>query len=290
MTDANSVTTKMLLMRNPWGTSDYSAAWHKDDSAWTDDLVAQVPWGIDPRTSTSDGIFTVPMSEFHNCVSNYEIAHHRASEGYSGDWYDAIDMDEQVNNYRITVPANDGALYFTVETYYYNMIPNECTTETITFNQGQSSLTYSSPFLDLQVWKQGENSYFGEYFDMDQFSHPILLTSYNANDSFTLKVRYLWMGSPAKDYTVRIYSKQKLEVLDSHGKTNMLHMDGQLPTGFTNSSYRGMPTPVEEEEIVVEALSDLFAIANAEGKFNLFALIGACFQYPAVCFNPFNWF
>ena len=110
MTDANSVTTKMLLMRNPWGTTDYSAAWHAEDAAWTDELVAQVPWGVDPRTSVEDGLFTMPMSEFskttdgYNCIFNYEIAHHRASEGYSGDWYDAIDMDEQYDDYYITVP------------------------------------------------------------------------------------------------------------------------------------------------------------------------------------------
>ena len=74
-------------------------------------------------------------------------------------------------------------------------------------------------------------------------------------------------------------------------------MDGQLPTGFTDSSFRGMNPPpvvdpVEEEEEVTEvaALGDLFAIAFEGGSFNLFAFLGACFQYPAVCFNPINWF
>lgn len=125
MTDASNVSHNMLLMRNPWGTTDYNAAWNKDDANWTEELVAQVPMGIDPRTSaTSDGIFTMPMSEFaktengYNCIYNYEIAHVRDSEGYSGDWYDAIDMGEQYDDYYITVPADDGALYFTVETYY----------------------------------------------------------------------------------------------------------------------------------------------------------------------------
>ena len=73
-------------------------------------------------------------------------------------------------------------------------------------------------------------------------------------------------------------------------------MDGQLPTGFTDSSYRGMNPPAvvdpvgEDEVTEVAALSDLFALAFADGSFNLFAFIGACFQYPAVCFNPINWF
>lgn len=64
MTDTSSVAHKMLLMRNPWGTTGYSSTWNKDDSNWTDALVAQVPLSIDPRTSNTLGIFTVPMSKF----------------------------------------------------------------------------------------------------------------------------------------------------------------------------------------------------------------------------------
>mmetsp|Transcript_214 Transcript_214/g.382 ORF Transcript_214/g.382 Transcript_214/m.382 type:complete len:117 (+) Transcript_214:1602-1952(+) len=37
---------------------------------------------------------------------------------------------------------------------------------------------------------------------------------------------------PAKDYTVRVYSKQDLTVLDSSGNNIMLHMDGKSPSGF----------------------------------------------------------
>jgi hypothetical protein len=106
----------------------------------------------------------MPMSEFsktengYNCVYNYEIAHHRASEGYSGDWYDAIDMEEQYDDYYITVPADDGGLYFTVETYYQNIIPNECTTGTIDFGGGYTA-TLSNPLLDYEVWKDGASTY-----------------------------------------------------------------------------------------------------------------------------------
>lgn len=42
----------------------------------------------------------------------------RDSEGYSADWYDAEDMDEQSHDYFISMPAKDGDLYFTVESYY----------------------------------------------------------------------------------------------------------------------------------------------------------------------------
>ena len=40
MKDASNNVYKMLLMRNPWGTTQYSAPWHKGDSKWTDALVA----------------------------------------------------------------------------------------------------------------------------------------------------------------------------------------------------------------------------------------------------------
>ena len=106
----------------------------------------------------------MPMSEFsktengYNCVYNYEIAHHRASEGYSGDWYDAIDMEEQYDDYYITVPADDGGLYFTVETYYQNIIPNECTTDIVDFGGGNTA-QLSNPLLDYEVWKDGASTY-----------------------------------------------------------------------------------------------------------------------------------
>jgi hypothetical protein len=62
----------------------------------------------------------MPIQKFVSvdCVSNYEIAHMRDSEGYVSSWYDAENMDENFHNYYVTVPENDGVLYFTVETYY----------------------------------------------------------------------------------------------------------------------------------------------------------------------------
>lgn len=67
--------TKMVMLRNPWGTTGYTGDWHKDDSSWTDSLVAEVPLDVDPRTSDSDGIFVMPISTFtdtsENCIYSY---------------------------------------------------------------------------------------------------------------------------------------------------------------------------------------------------------------------------
>jgi len=41
------------------------------------------------------------------------------------------------------------------------------------------------------------------------------------------------------EYTARVYSKQDLQVLNDRGQSNMIHMDGQSPSGFTDSNYDG---------------------------------------------------
>mmetsp|Transcript_13133 Transcript_13133/g.22195 ORF Transcript_13133/g.22195 Transcript_13133/m.22195 type:complete len:90 (+) Transcript_13133:982-1251(+) len=89
MTDASGNTHKLLLMRNPWGTSYYSGTWSKDDPNWTDDLVAQVPMGMDPRVDqATKGIFVFPMSSLGPdeqgvaCFNDFQIADMRDEEGY----------------------------------------------------------------------------------------------------------------------------------------------------------------------------------------------------------------
>ena len=52
------------MLRNPWGATFYSGAWNKDDTAWTSSLISQVPFGIDPTTSDSDGIFFMTKEDF----------------------------------------------------------------------------------------------------------------------------------------------------------------------------------------------------------------------------------
>lgn len=97
MTDASGVAHKCLLMRNPWGTVYYKDQWAKNDTNWTDALVAQVPFGVDVRTQQdSEGLFVVPINKFigTDCFSDYQIAHQRDSEGYKDRWYDKENDNE----------------------------------------------------------------------------------------------------------------------------------------------------------------------------------------------------
>jgi hypothetical protein len=66
MTELDGTVHKMYLVRNPWGTTYYSSDWYKNDTRWTDALVAQVPFGIDPRTAWDDGLFTLPYDKIIN--------------------------------------------------------------------------------------------------------------------------------------------------------------------------------------------------------------------------------
>ena len=52
-------------------------------------------------------------------------------------------------------------------------------------------------------------------------------------------VEFFFVDSPIRDYTVMVYSKQKLEVNygSASGPTNVLHMDGNKPSGFTNQQF-----------------------------------------------------
>jgi hypothetical protein len=65
-------------------------------------------------------------------------------------------------------------------------------------------------------------------------------SDYSAGDTFTFKVGFKWFTNPVKDYTVTLYSSQSIDVKDKSGNTNVLHMDGQSPSGFTGSNYKGM--------------------------------------------------
>ena len=57
-------------------------------------------------------------------------------------------------------------------------------------------------------------------------------SEYSAEHTFNIKVKYTWLDSPRKDFTVKVYSVDDRQVLDNLGNMNMLHTDGQSPSEF----------------------------------------------------------
>jgi hypothetical protein len=190
--------------------------------------------------------------------------------------------------YFIEVPKDSGPLYFIVETYYQNIIPNECTTGTLDFSSGDS-VSLSSPLLDLEIYLNDSPSFSDYRLVSDQFSYPILITDYQGGDTFKIVVSYTWFDSPAKDYTLSVYSKQELEIRDQEGEMSVLHMDGQEPSGFTHSGYRVL-VPEEPVDLEIKTLEDVFISALGTESF-IWGVIVLCFtKHPLICFNPINWF
>jgi hypothetical protein len=51
-----------------------------------------------------------------------------------------------------------------------------------------------------------------------EVKHKVIVvneTDYEAGDQFELRVRYDWNGSPARDFTVKVYSKQELHIVNA---------------------------------------------------------------------------
>ena len=61
MSDASGKVHSMFMIRDTLGTANkYNQTWNATDPNWTDALVAQVPFGIDPRKSQiTGGVFFV---------------------------------------------------------------------------------------------------------------------------------------------------------------------------------------------------------------------------------------
>jgi len=126
-------------------------------------------------------------------------------------------MDEGAHLYKFEVPAEatmtkDGlavhwdSLYVTVESYYSEVVPMSCFEEA-EGEPGHPVYEYRiDRGFDNYVWSGGEDMMHQpvQIMAYDETDNP---TGYNAGDTFEITVGYTWNGSPAKDYTVKVYSK-----------------------------------------------------------------------------------
>lgn len=182
---SGTVDHKMYMIRNPWGISTYTGSWNYADSAWTSDYISQVPHSVNPTTSYTDGIFFVNAADFLVCFESFQIAHYRDDEGYTDTWYDKEGDFGFENQYQIEVPAVDGDLYFTVETYFYGLVPGTC------WENGQA------PLITMYIYRDSVSSanlVFSRVRDWDIYHQPMSFLSYNytAGEKFIISVQYDW--------------------------------------------------------------------------------------------------
>jgi len=163
--------------------------------------------------------------DFLTCFDDFQIGHNRNAENYTDTWYD-ISGDYSFMtylNFTVEVPESSGDLYFSLEYYYWEMVPKRC------------SLFMGNPMIYTKIYKNDEMF---EYYYFDYYHEPMMFAEadYEAGDIFTIEYDTMWFFSPIpRDYTIKVYSSQDLEIKDSDGNTNMLHMDGQQPSGFESS-------------------------------------------------------
>lgn len=119
------------------------------------------------------------------------------------------------STFSVTVPAQSGDLYFTVETYYQKMIPYAC-----------QWFQFYVPFASFVIKQNGVQIASDAYWESYAQPQLLLESDYAAGDVFTIEVSYSWYGWTTMDYTVKVYSEQDLEVLDSDGNSNVVYYDG----------------------------------------------------------------
>ena len=211
---------KIHMIRNPRGETGYFQKWNsKDTFSWTDEFRAQVPYGIDPLKG-DDGIFFVDHEHLKICFDMLAIAHYRDEQGYKTTWFDVEKDDETKKQFSFVVPqGNLGPIYVMVETYMHNIVPEECNRET-------------APIVHVELYK---SHFTGDYTKVlniryqDMATNPIMIPAdfYEEGDTYTIEVEYQWLYTPldVRDYTVSLYSKHELKLVDFDGNTNQIHVD-----------------------------------------------------------------
>lgn len=127
----------------------------------------------------------------------------RNNQSYTDVWYDANNIGETAHQYYYTPTSKDGDLYFTVETYPYQVIPMVCLGAVNSFGS-----TVSYPIVYIKVVQNGTNMIGYKYF-YNVYHDPILITeaNYKAGEELKVEITYQWAGSPIPDYTLKVYSK-----------------------------------------------------------------------------------
>jgi hypothetical protein len=77
------------------------------------------------------------------------------------------------------------------------------------------------------VVNNGNTELASKYY-MDYAHDAVMADAYNAGDDFYITVQYEWLGSPHKDFTVKVYSAHADTPITDYdtSNSNMLYTDG----------------------------------------------------------------
>ena len=232
--------------------------------------------GVDPLYAADEGIFAMPLEKLARsaeCFSEFYIGHNRGDLGYKADWFDAMDMDEDLHRYKVEIPRKEGTtLYFNVESYYPGIVPTSCTTGAYTYTNIMDkdiTVQLQNPVVYWAVFKRGTRDKLDFNVHADSYANPIIVVDYQEGDVFEMDVQYEWFDSPARDYTVSVYAQENLTVRDAdRGNTREVHADGTSPSEFSWwVEYAAIQRRAAAGAATIASLADVFANANGVGSF-----------------------
>ena len=134
----------------------------------------------------------------------------------------------------------------------------------------------SYPVIRFNIYRNTQAVLLKSKYYYDAYHQPYLVTSgsYSAGDTFIMEVMYDWSYSQsssypwkAQDYTLKMYSKQDLQIKDQNGNTNMWFMDGNYPSGFQRSHYRTQGSHKGDKDWKPRSLSDIWRTSNSVLQF-----------------------
>lgn len=168
-----------------------------------------------------------------SCFEGVDYSLDFTKVGYRHSWYDVDDdpIEGARRTFTFTVPEQNGTLYISVESYFKNMGSDYCY-----LNKSGSY----SPRIHLTIYHNDQQVFdFKSLPTMVSYHETFDEDSYSAGDKFTIKVWFDWnWKASARDYSVVVYSKQNIQILDEEDHNNMLDYQGYNPSGFTSSFYR----------------------------------------------------
>ena len=123
---------------------------------------------------------------------------------------------DQYSNYFFTPKSSDSEIYVTVETYPRNTVDEACTTGTFTY--GTQSFDVTAPVIYFGLYDSRGNL-LGYKFYVESSHTPMILKpgQYKAGEKYKIEVYVEFFKSPARDYTVGIYSDQDIQITDENG-------------------------------------------------------------------------
>jgi hypothetical protein len=212
---------RLVRIRNPWGSEQYSGPWSDGDDSWTAENKAQIE---DWDSAVADGIFFIDIDSFVLGYSDYSVCMVR--DDYQISWYDNCADDGSSKTYYFTAPEDLGegtTAYVGMDFYDPRMIPADCWTSGW-YNMGSLTLSKVSGGGSLA------NLYFAGYMGFDNAEFEL-----EAGVEYKITSTATWYQTDDKDFTVRIYSPYAMDITDESGDVAVTKLCTDVAAFYENN-------------------------------------------------------